>query len=79
MNVLWKEDNIWMSHERPKTKVYSSNDKIQKFQKLSSLLEDLEMNKFGNIMTNNKNWLIFESQDSAKWNITRKDVPATVR
>jgi hypothetical protein len=53
--------------------------RIQKYQKLSSLLERIEVNKFRNILTGDESEFMLEYQHAVKWSLPHEDASERVR
>jgi hypothetical protein len=53
--------------------------RIQKCQELLPLLERMEANEFGNIITGDESCFMFEYQHAVKWSLCREDVSERVR
>jgi hypothetical protein len=53
--------------------------RIQKCQELLPLLERMEPNEFGNILTGDERWLMLECQHAVKWSLSREIVSERAR
>jgi hypothetical protein len=53
--------------------------RILKCKELLPLLERMEANKFGNILTGDESWFMPKSQQTVKWNFSRENVSERVR
>jgi hypothetical protein len=53
--------------------------RLQKCLELLGVLDGMEAGKFRNIVTGDESWFTLECQHSAKWTVSRDDVPEKVR
>jgi ABC-type uncharacterized transport system permease subunit len=53
--------------------------RLEKCREFLPVLEGLERKNFRNLVTGNESWFTLEFQHSAKWSVSRDDMPQKVR
>jgi hypothetical protein len=66
----------WIPHQLTEQ---SPELRLQKCQELLEVLQAMEASKFRSIVTGDESWFTLEFQHSAKWGLSRDEVPEKVR